>query len=177
MAPIAIMMVIGSRVSARVARRIGAASVFRLGALMVLISCIYMVLAHHRLIDFFIAGAIAGTAYGLAFASIGTLVAANVERSQTGVATGVNAVVRTIGGAIGAQVAAAVLIAHTPTGDRLPEASGYSVAFLLLAIIGAFSFAATLLIPRDRKSAPPVPAIRPASELLVVGARPGSLVS
>lgn len=176
MAPIAIMMVIGSRVSARVARRIGARSVFRIGAGLVLLSCLYMVLAHHRLIDFFIAGAIAGTAYGLGFASIGTLVAANVERAQTGVATGVNAVLRTIGGAIGAQIAAAVLLAHTPAGERLPAAGGYSAAFGLLAIIAVGAFAATLLIPRDRAAGAAVPAARSAPGPVVVGAHPGSLV-
>ncbi|MBA3742703.1 hypothetical protein [Sporichthya sp.] len=88
--------------------------------------------------------------YGLCFASIGTLVAAAVEKEATGVATGVNSVLRTLGGAIGAQIVAAVLIAHTAGGERLPDVSGYDVSFLLCTLFAAGAFAATLLIPRDR---------------------------
>jgi MFS family permease len=167
MAPIAIMMVAGSRKTAAVNRRIGGRATFQLGALLLLISAGYMVVEHHRLIDFFIAGAIAGVAYGLCFASIGTLVAAAVEKEYTGVATGVNSVLRTLGGAIGAQIVAAILIAHTAAGERLPDSSGYDVAFGVCALFAAGAFAATLLIPRDRvmaaPAARPLGAARPAA--------------
>lgn len=167
MVPIAVMMVVGSRRTAAVNRRIGGRATFQLGAALLLISSGYMVVEHHRLIDFFISGAIAGVAYGLCFASIGTLVAAAVEKEYTGVATGVNSVLRTLGGAIGAQIVAAVLIAHTATGERLPDVSGYDVSFQLCTLFAAAAFAATLLIPRELAAPKPAPqplgAARPAA--------------
>jgi len=167
MVPIAVMMVIGSRKTAAVNRKIGGRATFQLGAALLFVSSGYLVVEHHRLIDFFVSGAIAGVAYGLCFASIGTLVAAAVEKQYTGVATGVNSVLRTLGGAIGAQIVAAILISHTADGERLPEVSGFDVSFQLCTLFAAGAFAMTLLIPRDRAvTVPSVPAVataRPAA--------------
>jgi MFS family permease len=162
------MMVVSSRRTAAVNRRIGGRATFQLGAALLFLSSGYLVVEHHRLIDFFISSTIAGIAYGLCFASIGTLVAAAVEKQFTGVATGVNSVLRTLGGAIGAEIVAAVLIAHTSEGERLADVSGYDVSFLLCTLLAAGAFVMTLLIPRDRPATAPSPvpagvAARPAT--------------
>lgn len=165
MAPLAVMMVVSSRKTAAVNRLLGARSTFQLGAALLSLSSGYLVVAHHRLADFFLSSAIAGVAYGFCFASIGTLVAAAVEKQFTGVATGVNSVLRTLGGAIGAEIVAAILIAHRPDGAPLPEVSGYDVSFQLCTLLAAGAFAMTLLIPRDlpRNRPATAPAVAPAA--------------
>jgi MFS family permease len=170
MAPLAVMMVVSSRRTAAVNRRIGSRSTFQLGAALLFLSSGYLVVAHHRLIDFYISSTGLGIAYGLCFASIGTLVAAAVEKQFTGVATGVNSVLRTLGGAIGAEIVAAVLIAHTPDNARLPEVSGYNVSFQLCTLLAAGAFAMTLLIPRDRAATAPAPAPAAPTTIPTVGA-------
>jgi sugar phosphate permease len=157
---LALMMVVSSRRTAAVNRLLGGRTTFQIGAALLFLSGGYLVVEHHRLIDFYISSTIAGVAYGLCFASIGTLVAAAVEKQFTGVATGVNSVLRTLGGAIGAEIVAAILIAHTPDGAVLPEVSGYDVSFLLCALLALGAVVMTLLIPRDRPVA--APAAKPA---------------
>ncbi|HVE25872.1 MAG TPA: hypothetical protein VNC22_10720, partial [Sporichthya sp.] len=150
-----------SRKTAAVNRLVGGRSTFQFGAALLALSSGYLVVAHHRLADFFLSSAIAGVAYGFCFASIGTLVAAAVEKQFTGVATGVNSVLRTLGGAIGAEIVAAILIAHTPDGAPLPQVSGYDASFQLCTLLALGAFAMTLLIPRDLPR--DVPRVRPAT--------------
>jgi EmrB/QacA subfamily drug resistance transporter len=157
MIPVAVMMLIASPLSSRLAARAGPRVPFQTGAALAVGAYVLLCLAHGRLVDFYLAGVVVGTAYGLAFASIGNLVAEAVERHQTGVATGVNTILRTIGGAVGAQIGAAVLAGSGTAAHPLPTEAGYTTAFAIFALVALAALAATWLVPRRRADAVVVP--------------------
>jgi EmrB/QacA subfamily drug resistance transporter len=92
------------------------------------------------------AAAVFGAGLGLALTSLMNLIVNGVPASQTGVASGMNANVRTIGGAVGAALMGSIVTASLqPTG--LPDESGYTTGFLLLAGISVASVIAALIVP------------------------------
>jgi MFS family permease len=90
-----------------------------------------------------------GAANGLVFAGMANMVIEAVPPDQTGVASGVNTNIRTIGGAVGTAVLATVLAMSSHAGGR-PTASGYVVAFTLLACSRLIAGSASLRIPVTR---------------------------
>jgi MFS family permease len=90
-----------------------------------------------------------GVGFGLVFSAMSALVVAAVPPSQTGVASGMNANIRTIGGSIGAAVMASIVTSQLgPSG--LPEESGYTTGFAVMAAGLALAALAGLLIPAAR---------------------------
>jgi MFS family permease len=146
MLPVAALMLVGGPAAAPLATRAGARVPLQLGALLAAASFILLAAAHGGLRAFFAGGAILGAGYGLAFASIGTLVVDAVPPHQTGVATGINTIVRTVGGAIGAQLAATIL-ASSAAGP-VPSAAGYDGAFITFAAVAVAAFGLAAAIPR-----------------------------
>ena len=88
--------------------------------------------AHGQEWEIYVATALMGVGFGLAFSAMSALVVAAVPASQTGVASGMNANIRTIGGSIGAAAMASIVTAQLePSG--LPEESGYTTGFAVMA--------------------------------------------
>jgi hypothetical protein len=58
-----------------------------------------------------------------------------------------NMIIRWIGGVLGAQIAATILSGQTVAGTDLPAESGYTLAFIVGAIVAGFAFLAALGIP------------------------------
>ena len=80
--------------------------------------------AHGLEWQLYLANALMGIGFGLAFAAMSALVVAAVPVTQTGVATGMNANIRTIGGSIGAAVMASIVTARLePSGCRSSPAT------------------------------------------------------
>jgi EmrB/QacA subfamily drug resistance transporter len=105
--------------------------------------------AHSYEWEIYLSSAIMGVGFGLAFSAMSALVVAAVPASQTGVATGMNANIRTIGGSIGAAVMASIVTSQLgPSG--LPEESGYTTGFAVMAAGLALAALAGLLIPAAR---------------------------
>jgi EmrB/QacA subfamily drug resistance transporter len=105
--------------------------------------------AHAHEWEIYLSSAIMGVGFGLAFSAMSALVVAAVPASQTGVASGMNANIRTIGGSIGAAVMASIVTSQLgPTG--LPEESGYTTGFAVMAAGLALAALAGLLIPTAR---------------------------
>jgi EmrB/QacA subfamily drug resistance transporter len=105
--------------------------------------------AHAYEWEIYLSSAIMGVGFGLAFSAMSALVVAAVPASQTGVASGMNANIRTIGGSIGAAVMASIVTSQLgPTG--LPEESGYTTGFAVMAAGLALAALAGLLIPTTR---------------------------
>jgi MFS family permease len=100
----------------------------------------------HSSWDVYVAAALMGIGIGFAFAALANLIVEAVPREQTGVATGMNTIVRTIGGAIGAEVAASVLAANV-LRSGFPDRHGYTVTFLLCALVVAVGVLASLAVP------------------------------
>ena len=105
--------------------------------------------AHAHVWEIYLSSAIMGVGFGLVFSAMSALVVAAVPPSQTGVASGMNANIRTIGGSIGAAVMASIVTSQLgPSG--LPEESGYTTGFAVMAAGLALAALAGLLIPATR---------------------------
>jgi EmrB/QacA subfamily drug resistance transporter len=105
--------------------------------------------AHAHEWEIYLSNAIMGIGFGLAFSAMSALVVAAVPPSQTGVASGMNANIRTIGGSIGSAVMASIVTSQLgPSG--LPEESGYTTGFAVMAAGLALAALAGLLIPAGR---------------------------
>ena len=133
------------------ARRIGAKTVVLLGCVIGAVSMAMLAFAHDQQWELYIATAIMGVGFGLAFAAMSSLIVAAVPAEQTGVASGMNANIRTIGGSIGAALMASIVTSNAaPSG--LPRASGYTNGFAMLAVALGIAAVAALLIPTAGRS-------------------------
>ncbi|MFN2537128.1 MAG: MFS transporter [Mycobacteriales bacterium] len=79
--------------------------------------------------------ALAGLGIGCTFAALPALIVGNVPAHETGSAMSFNQVLRYIGYSTGSALSATVLQAHTPTGQLLPEAGGYTTVALLGVVV------------------------------------------
>ncbi|MFY0406455.1 MFS transporter [Solicola sp. PLA-1-18] len=103
-------------------------------------------LVHDTLVQTAIGAGIASVGVGLVFALLANLVVAAVPAEQTGVASGMNANVRTIGGAVGSAMATSIVTAQVlPNG--LTAEIGYTVTFVVLAVVMASAGLAGFLVP------------------------------
>ena len=97
--------------------------------------------------EIYVASALLGTGIGFAFAALANLIVEAVRPDQTGVASGMNTIVRTIGGAIGAEVAASILVASVVASTGYPTRHGYTVTFVMCAVVLAVAVFASILVP------------------------------
>ena len=151
------------------ARRIGAKTVVLLGCLIGGVSMAMLAYAHTHQWELYIATGIMGIGFGLAFAAMSSLIVGAVPPEQTGVASGMNANIRTIGGALGSTIMAAIVTSSLePSG--LPQESGYTSGYLVLAIFAFGAVAAGLILPvlrRGRSTRTAVVADAPVDEVIV----------
>jgi MFS family permease len=121
-----------------------------------LVGCVAMAIfafAHSQEWEIYVATAILGVGFGLAFSAMSANVVAAVPAGQTGVATGMNANIRTIGGSIGAAVMASIVTAKLePSG--IPVQSGYTTGFAIMAVVLVVAALAGALIPSQRRPQP-----------------------
>src|SRR5580693_7692071 len=130
----------------RLARRLG-------GKVLVIAGCLFgvgamsiLAFAHSQEWEIYLSTAIMGIGFGLAFSAMSALVVVAVPPSQTGVASGMNANIRTIGGSIGSAVMASIVTSQLgPSG--LPEESGYTTGFAVMAAALVLAALAGLLVP------------------------------
>ncbi|MFC1419407.1 MFS transporter [Streptacidiphilus cavernicola] len=135
------------------ARRIGAKTVVLLGCVVGGVSMALLAYAHSQQWELYLATAIMGVGFGLAFAAMSSLIVAAVPAEQTGVASGMNANIRTIGGSIGAALMASIVTSNAAPGG-LPRESGYTNGFAMLAVALGVAAVAALLIPTAGRSLP-----------------------
>jgi MFS family permease len=150
-APIAVIMVIAAPLGARLTTRVGGRTTFQVGALLAVAALAALALAHDARWQLAACGAVLGLAYGLAFASLGSLIVDAVRPEETGAATGINTILRTVGGAVGAQVAAMII---TPSAG-LPTEGGFIAAFLVAASAALLAAVTARAIPRSITKAAP----------------------
>ncbi|MFE2676510.1 MFS transporter [Streptomyces hygroscopicus] len=158
MAPIAVCMLLATPLAARVSSALGARATFGAGAVLAAIALTGLGLLHEHIaaVLFWCAGL--GLAYGLAFASLGSLVVGAVWRGQTGAATGINTILRTVGGALGAALATVIVTSSATTLGQPPTESGYTTAFVVAGAIALCAAGVTatrsIVNPRRRVDAP-----------------------
>lgn len=91
----------------------------------------------------------AGVAMGLATAP--SLIAEEVDITETGVANGMNMISRTVGGVIGSQIAAALIAARTIGDSPIPQEWGYTAAWTASAVSGALALAVAVPLLAGRR--------------------------
>src|SRR5258708_33781761 len=106
--------------------------------------------AHGQQWEIYLANAIMGVGFGLAFSAMSALIVAAVPPSQPGVASGMNANIRTIGGSVGAAAMASIVTSQL-MASGLPKESGYTTGFTVMTAALLLAAAAGLLIPAERR--------------------------
>ncbi len=148
--PMTVTMFLVGLGASGLAARLGGKTVVVIGSLVGTASMAMLAFAHSHTWELYIATALMGVGFGLAFAAMSSLIVSAVPAEQTGVASGMNANIRTIGGSIGAALMASVVTA-SPAADGLPRESGYTNGFAMLGAALLVAAAAAVLIPRTRQ--------------------------
>ncbi|OEV07966.1 MFS transporter [Streptomyces nanshensis] len=135
MAPVALCMLLAAPLAARISHSLGPRAAFQSGAVLAVLALGGLGLLHRSVAEVLIWCALLGLAYGLAFASLGSLIVGAVRQEQTGAATGLNTILRTVGGALGSVLAAVIVASSAAAPDRPPPESGYTTAFVVAGVI------------------------------------------
>ena len=132
-------------------RRVGGKVMVIAGCVIGCASMVMFAFAHAQEWEIYVATGVLGIGFGLAFSAMSAIVVSSVPAQQTSVAAGMNANIRTIGGSIGAAVMASIVTSHLePSG--LPEGSGYTTGFAVMAAVLVVAVLAGLLIPSRRRT-------------------------
>ena len=172
--PSSVFMFVFGMLSGPLSKRFGAKAVMVTGLVVSIATFALLTAAHAQQWEIVVAMIIQGVGFGLAFASMSSLVVAAVPPEQTGVASGMNANIRTIGGSIGAAVMSSIVTSGVRAGG-LPREAGYTHGFAFLTVVSVVAAVAAVLVPRTRRltSADAASAL-PHAELGLVAA--GTLV-
>ncbi|MEV6851232.1 MFS transporter [Actinoplanes sp. NPDC051411] len=147
--PSSVTMFLLGLVAGRLAVRLGGRAVVVAGCGISAAAMTVLAFAHAQKWELYLTTAVLGVGFGLVFSAMSGLIVSAVPPAQTGVASGMNANIRTIGGSIGSALMASIVTAHLG-GTGLPEASGYTAGFAVLAgglVLASF---VALLIPSVR---------------------------
>jgi EmrB/QacA subfamily drug resistance transporter len=151
--PSAVTMFILGLLAGRLVARVGGRLVVAAGCVIGAAAMAILAFAHGQKWELYLATAVLGIGFGLAFSAMSALIVRAVPQEQTGVASGMNANIRTIGGSIGtALMASIVTVRIGSTG--LPQESGYTIGFAMLAGGLVLATLAGLLIPSARRLFP-----------------------
>ncbi len=101
-----------------------------------------------------------GLAVGFTTGAMPGFIVRAVAGSETGSATGFYQVVRSIGLTLGSAVSAAVLMAHTPRGQALPNVSGFQDTLLIAAGICVATAVLSFVLPGRMVDTVPVRSAR-----------------
>ncbi|WP_238698195.1 MFS transporter [Streptomyces sp. E5N91] len=149
--PVMASQFVGGLAAGPLGRKMPAKTLLVVGTLPTIVGFLLLSLVHSSAWVVSLAAAIAGLGFGIGLAALSSAVVHAVPAEHTGAATGMNANIRTIGGAVGAAAVAAILASRTG-GDGLPRESGFTTAFLVLALAGVVGLISCLLIPTGSAS-------------------------
>ena len=152
MLPMLVTMAVGGTLSGPIAPRFSVKAQVVWGSVLIMVACVGFAGFHDEPWQLAIATAVYGLGLGLAYASMTSLIVQNVPRHQTGAATGMNTNIRTIGGSIGTAVVSSIVTSHLQS-NGLPHESGYTDAFVVLAVIAAAAVVLALLVPTAQRRA------------------------
>ena len=157
MVPLTVMMLVAGSLAGRLEHRFGSKPLLTAGTVFAAGSFTLLAIAHDAPADVYIASTLLGIGIGLAFAAMANLIVEAVPVDQTGVATGVNTIARSLGGALGSQVVASILAASVIGATQLPAEWGFTVSFVIAAVLLAISALVALAIPGRRLGGQPEP--------------------
>ena len=153
--PSSITMFVVGNMAGRLTRLLGGKVLVVAGCLIGGAAMSILAFAHHHEWEVYVAGAIMGVGFGLAFSAMSALIVAAVPPSQTGVASGMNANIRSIGGSIGSAVMASIVTSQL-AASGLPKESGYTTGFAVMTLGLVLAALAGLLMPAAARLRPGV---------------------
>ena len=132
--PSSLAMLFSGPVAGLLGRRFGPKWPLAGGMAVVAVAALLLSFAHDEPWQVALASALLGIGVGAAFAAMVSLIAANVDPREMGVATGMNTLVRMVGAVVGGQIGAALLTAQTIGSSSAPAESAFTWAFGLGAV-------------------------------------------
>ncbi len=147
--PLTVGMFVLGLGSGRLVARWGARNLIIAGSIVSTVGYFVVAFMHSIKLDIYLAMALVGVGFGLAFSAMSNVVVEAVTPEQTGVASGMNANIRTIGGALGAAMMASVVAGNASSG--VPQEAGYTAGFIMLGIAVGLGAVAALFIPVERR--------------------------
>ncbi len=145
--PLSFFSFLASRILVIYERWFGARSMIPLGSLVFAASAAFFALEHRSLWEAFFAAGLAGLAIGFTSGAMPGFILRAVSNEETGSATGFYQVVRSIGLTLGSAVSSAVLMAHTPRGQSLPNAAGFRDTLFIGAGVGVLTAVVSFVLP------------------------------
>ena len=145
--PLSLCSFLASQVLVVYERRFGPRSMIPLGSLLFAVSAGFFALEHRALWEAFVTSGLTGLAVGFTTGAMPGFIVRAVAGSETGSAMGFYQVVRSIGLTLGSAVSAAVLMAHTPRGQALPNVSGFQDTLLIAAGICVATAVLSFVLP------------------------------
>jgi predicted MFS family arabinose efflux permease len=147
----------GSQVANRIVqvlgRRVGAGWLLAVVPVFVGLNMTALALSHDRLWQVLVGLFVQGMAIGASFVLMPVMILRAVAAEQTGSALAVNQVLRTLGGSLGSAAVAAVMTSATAAGSSLPQESGYTLAFIVVAVFSGVLVLALVGVPRAWRQA------------------------
>jgi EmrB/QacA subfamily drug resistance transporter len=154
MAPSTVAMLFAGPAAGWIGGKLGSRLPLLVGTLLTASSFVLLIFAHDTNLSILVSSGLLGLGIGFSFASMANLVVESVHPNRTGVATGINTIMRTIGGSLGGQIAASIVAGHVIASTGLPEDSGFTLAFIISAVVMGLAFCAALAIPRTLPFSP-----------------------
>jgi predicted MFS family arabinose efflux permease len=154
MVPVSVSMLAAGPIASRLGGRLGSMKwTLAFGLAMLSALATALVLWHDRPWEIAAVSPFLGFGFGMAFASLATLITEAVPPTHTGIATGMNTVMRMTGAQTGAQVGAAVLTGVTIAGTGVPREAAFEIAFTMAALAAAIGVGTAVFItPLRRRS-------------------------
>jgi MFS family permease len=101
----------------------------------------------HDYVVLIVVMAATGLAVGTVFAVLPGMITRGTPPHETGSAMSFNQVLRYVGYSTGSALSAAILVGHTPDGQRFPNALGYTVAAFAGVAVWALAAVFGMLLP------------------------------
>ncbi|WNV92059.1 MFS transporter [Umezawaea sp. Da 62-37] len=147
-APLGLVMMLLSPLSARLSARYGARTTLLIGVLVIAIGNGTAVLLTTAVWQIVVASAVMGGGIGIAFAAMPALIMGSVPQGETASANGVNTLMRSIGTSTASAVLATIL-ANTATATG-PSRVGFHISFVTAVCAALVGLLLAAFIPRER---------------------------
>ncbi|GJF31469.1 MFS transporter [Kitasatospora sp. NE20-6] len=146
--PAAVMAVVTSSLTARIAGRLGYVPALALAFTLMGTGFLVTAVLHAALWQVVAAKVLAGLGTGVALGAMPTVIAEGSDRSRTGVTTALYNNAKTLGGAVAGGVIASLLAASAGRGPRggTPTEPGYVTVWLLCAVLAFGAAALTVAV-------------------------------
>jgi hypothetical protein len=156
MMPAGLAMVVLSPVSGWALNRFGGRIVLMVGAGFMGVAYVFRVFATGSVAEIVLGATLVGVGAALAFASMPTLIMANVPITESASANGLNSLMRAVGGSSASAVLAAVLasVASTTAGQTLPSLDAFRDIYWVSGGTASVAFVLAALIPASRHLSP-----------------------